>query len=328
MMGELYKLKGDMTNFIKRNLLFIIAAFGIILAIIYTNLKGADPDIPYVNLNKPPESPFEHSIAGIGFVEASSRNISIGSHDPGIVSVVSVEEGEIVKQGDILFILDQRSAIAELERLKEEIDVAHSSLELARVELADREDKLKRAKSLDLGKTISEEEVRSRYFAVQKAKADINVKQNILERAEKDLARAKVMLDKTEIKSPIDGMILKVRIMPGEFINGSEDESNSPILIGKYYPLHLRVQVDESDIWRFDKTKRAIGFLRSNNTMNIPLSFLRLEPYAKSKENLKGKGTELVDTRIIEIIYKIDTDIDKLFIGQQLDVFIESDQSP
>lgn len=317
-----------MRNFIRRNILFIVATFGIILAIIYTSLKGSDPVVPSISLNKPPESPFEHSIAGIGFVEASSRNISIGSHNPGIVSAVSVEEGDVINKGDILFVLDQRSAIAGIERLQEEIDIAQSSLELARVELADRDDKLKRAKSLDLGKTISEEEVQSRYFAVQKAKAEINVKQNTLERAEKELAHAKITLDKTEIKSPIDGVVLKVRIMPGEFINGNEDELNSPVLIGKYFPLHLRVQVDESDIWRFDKTQKAIGFLRSNNTIHIPLLFLRLEPYAKSKENLKGKGTELVDTRIIEVIYKIDAQIDQLFIGQQLDVFIKSDRSP
>lgn len=313
---------------IKKHFLVILAIGGILWSIQFSFATGTDQITPINNLTLPPTSSFEHNIAGIGFVESSSRNINIGSFSPGIVSKVMVNEGDLINKDDVLFTLDQRTPIAEIQNKKDALNVAKSALALSNIELADHQDRLNRAQGLKSGRSISEEELKKRHFAVEKAKADIQIKENMITQAETSLQLAEIAFEKTFVKSPIDGVVLKVHISPGEFISGNEQEDNSPILLGKTHPLFVRVQIDENDIWRFDKTLKALAFLRSNKTVKLPLFFIRIEPYAHGKRNIKGTGSELVDTRIIEIIYRIDSDINNLYIGQQLDIFIESNHSP
>ena len=318
----------SMFSKLKQNFLLLLACISIIGSVMFTFATGTPKEMTANHLSLPPSAPFENTISGIGFVEASSRNVNIGTFFPGIVSEVLVSEGNIVSKNTPLFIMDQQTALATVGKSRNALEVAKASLILAEVQLADQQDRKQRAEGLQSGRSISQEELRSRHFAVEKAKADIEIKKRMIEQAEADLALAEINLEKTIIKSPIDGLVLKVRITPGEYVSGIEQNSNSPMLLGRISPLYVRVQVDENDIWRFDKSLNAVAYLRSNSDVKIPLSFIRTEPYAKGKGNLRGAGTELIDTRIIEIIYKIDSDINNLFIGQQLDIFIESKNSP
>lgn len=320
--------KSSIFTIIRKNFLLLLAIAGIIWGIVFSFATGTDKITPSNSLTNPPTAPFERNIAGIGFVESSSRNINIGSFAPGIVFKVMVNEGDKIYKGDTLFILDQRSALAEVQNKQDALAVAKSALALSKVELADNQDRLNRAQGLKSGRSISQEELKKRHFAVEKAKADIKIKETMITQNATALQLAQIALEKTMIKSPIDGIVLKVRITPGEFISGNEQDSNSPILLGSTHPLHVRVQIDENDIWRFDNTLKAYAFLRGNKNIKLPLSFVRTEPYALAKGKLTGVGNELVDTRIIEIIYRIDSDIDNLYIGQHLDIFIESKNSP
>jgi hypothetical protein len=51
---------------------------------------------------------------------------------------------------------------------------------------------------------------------------------------------------------------------------------------------------------------------------------MRVEPFVLPKRSLTGDNTERVDTRVLQVLYEIAADADAIFIGQQMDVFIES----
>jgi hypothetical protein len=56
-----------------------------------------------------------------------------------------------------------------------------------------------------------------------------------------------------------------------------------------------------------------------------PLTFFRVEPFVVPKKSLTGDNTERVDTRVLQVIYECDpTGRPPLFVGQQLEVFIEA----
>lgn len=313
---------------IKSNLLILFSLAGILSAVWFTNAHGGDKHYPPNNLTSPPSSPYKNNISGIGFIEASSRNINIGAFAPGIVNQVHVKEGQEIVAGDPLFIQDQRTALGNIQTAKEELVVAKSNLELAKVEFANQQDSYERVRKLSSGVSVSEETVSNRKFAVEKAKQDIIIKENMIRLSEAKLNLAEIDLEKTIIRSPIDGLVLKVRVQPGEFISGNERDDDAPIFIGNHKPLYIRVQIDENDLWRFDSSMSAHAFIRSNKDINSPLTFIRLEPFAGRKDQLRGTGRELIDTRVVEIIYKVDKQIQDLYIGQQMDVFIESGSPP
>lgn len=320
--------KRTILGVLKSNFLILMSIAGISSAIWFTNAHGGDKSYPPNSLTSPPSSPYKNNISGIGFIEASSRNINVGAFAPGVVSEVLVKEGQEISTGTTLFTQDQRAAIAKLQVAKEEIIVAKSNLEFAIVELADQQDSYDRVRKLKSGVSVSEEVVSNRQFAVKKAEQNIKIKENMIKLAEAKLDLAKITLDKTSIKSPINGLVLKVRVQAGEFISGNEQDDNAPIFIGNNNPLHIRVQIDENDLWRFDKSMPAHAYIRSNKNINSPLSFVRLEPFAGRKDQLRGSGRELIDTRVVEIIYKLEKQNLDLYIGQQMDVFIESASPP
>ena len=53
-----------------------------------------------------------------------------------------------------------------------------------------------------------------------------------------------------------------------------------------------------------------------------PLKFVRVEPYAVPKKSLTGDNTERVDTRVLEVIYALDVKDRPIYVGQQMDVFV------
>jgi len=56
----------------------------------------------------------------------------------------------------------------------------------------------------------------------------------------------------------------------------------------------------------------------------VPLSFVRLEPYVVPKVSLTGQSTERTDTRVLQAIYSFDPAAVPVYVGQQMDVFIEA----
>ena len=56
----------------------------------------------------------------------------------------------------------------------------------------------------------------------------------------------------------------------------------------------------------------------------FPLKFVRIEPYVIPKKSLTGDNTERVDTRVLQVIYAVDAADKRLFVGQQVDVFIDA----
>ena len=60
--------------------------------------------------------------------------------------------------------------------------------------------------------------------------------------------------------------------------------------------------------------------------MKFPLKFVRIEPYVIPKKSLTGDNTERVDTRVLQVIYEVEGDSGPLFVGMQVDVFIDTEK--
>ena len=100
------------------------------------------------------------------------------------------------------------------------------------------------------------------------------------------------------------------------------------ILMGDLHPLHVRVDIDEHDAPRFRPGAPARASLRGKPEVQYPLRFVRVEPYVVPKKSLTGDNTERVDTRVLQVIYALDVGDRPIYVGQQLDVFIDVGADP
>ena len=79
---------------------------------------------------------------------------------------------------------------------------------------------------------------------------------------------------------------------------------------------------------RFKPQAPARALLKGRPKDHYSLKFVRVEPYVIPKRSLTGDNRERVDTRVLQVIYAIDSPDSRLYVGQQLDVFIDTSSPP
>jgi len=86
----------------------------------------------------------------------------------------------------------------------------------------------------------------------------------------------------------------------------------------------VRVDVDESDAWRFQPCASAEAAVRGNPDIKTPLQYVRTDPDVIPRMTLTGDTTQRTDTRVLQVIYSFDPSSLPLYVGQLMDVFIEA----
>jgi multidrug efflux pump subunit AcrA (membrane-fusion protein) len=271
----------------------------------------------------PPVSDFPNTVAAVGLVEASTENISVGTPLAGVVMRVFVTAGQAVKAGDPLFELDVRQVRADLAVRQQAVAVARARSAVAYARLEDLRRQLEFAEQVKDRRAISAEELARRRSAVETAAAELQEAKAQVSAAESQAGAALVEVERSTVRSPIDAEVLQVKLRAGEFAPAAPTPAPL-ILLGRSKPLHVRVDVDEHEGWRVRAGAAATGHMRGNADLKTPLQFVRFEPFVVPKRSLTGDSTERVDTRVLQILYRVERDDLPLFVGQQLDVFIEA----
>ncbi len=338
----------------------IISVLGIGLAV-YLVYKQSRPAPNAPPSGQPTKSPFSNRVAGSGLVEPATEIMNIGTSIPGTVQSVSVKEGQLVKKGDILFTIDQRDTVAQLGAAKAKLEVATRKVEqlksMPHAEDVDRATaivaqrqsavddathRLERLNAVEDQSAISANERPTRMFEMSLTKSRLDEAKSELARmmkgtypedlavavaeakvADADVAMLQTDLLQSDVKAPIDGTVLRVNARAGEFASAGALREGL-VVMGQLTPLHIRVDVDELDAWRFDPNGKAVAMLRGGKIVEFPIEYVRTVPVVIPKRTLTGENSERIDTRVMEMIYRFTQDNPKVLPGQLLDVYIDS----
>ncbi|NBV83551.1 HlyD family efflux transporter periplasmic adaptor subunit [bacterium] len=206
-----------------------------------------------------------------------------------------------------MFSLDDRDVNAQIRTL----DAALRSAEL---QAKQAEDQFATVKSLKDSRAVSKDEYSRREYAAKVGLAKVD-------EIRAQLAQAYTTKDRHTVRAPMSGEILAVNIRPGEYA-ANAGGAEPLIRMGDTQKLRVRVEIDEQNASRVRKDARAFGSPRGNTDLKIPLSFVRFEPFVKPKVNL-ATGGQRVDTRVLQVIYELEPSSANVFVGQQMDVYIE-----
>lgn len=292
----------------RKSIIFIVACLGIISAV-WAIKKGMQPPPKAIPIATPPPKPYPEGIAASGIIEAAQENVAIGSPENGIVQQVYVEVNHQVKTGDPLFKLDSRE-------LESELKVAEAKEEVAKAEYQKTYDQLSRLRSIKDCRAVSQEEIRSKDHETAVALAKLN-------QCKREKEKIATLIDCLTVRAPMDGMILQKNVKVGEYLlAGSKD--HPPIVMGNVSQLQIRADVDEQNASRIANQAKGIAYPKNRPNFEIPLTFVRIEPYVVPKTSLTGSSKEKVDTRVLQVIYQFTPPKDiSLYIGQQVDVYID-----
>ncbi len=237
---------------------------------------------------------------------------------------------------------------ARLAGLEAELEITRAEIEAARAESDEAEDMVQIADRLKVGAAITQREADRRKGVLRASKARLNgaharyalAEANraliiegdggasiAVELATVEQAKAVVTLAETElglriVRAPIDGTVLQINVRMGEYALAGTSLQGL-IVMGQLQPLHVRVDIDEADVPRYNAGGTVTASLRGESDRTMQLSFVRLEPLVVPKRALSGQATERVDTRVMQVIYAIEKASGTVRPGQQIDVFIE-----
>ncbi len=304
-------------------------------------------------------NPFTKGVAALGIIEPAGRNVGIVPPEPALVTEVLVGVGDRVEAGQALFRLDSRTLQAQL--IRAEAGVRQSEAEVARWHGLPRVEDIP---PLEAAVARAEAIVKDRQEVlalteqtVEKGSGnarDISAAQYALESARADLARAraelaklraggwkpdlevatagveaqraevaslKLLMDRLTVRAPRAGTVLRRDIEPGEY----STTSHPAMIIGDLTRLAVRAQVDEEDIALVSPKGKAVARSRGGVVEEIPLVFVRIEPYARPKTDLLGTNAERVDTRVVDVVYEFQTPPrTNLFPGEAVDDYIDA----
>lgn len=337
-----------------------VAVASLLFAVIWT-IAATPVHKPTTPPSPPPQTTSASTVGGVGLVEPESENIAISCAVSGLVTAVYANAGDRVHTGQKLFSMDDRDLQADLRvkqaaleqakaRLRkleeqprsEDIPPAEARVREAQANLADAEVQMKLIESVQDRRAVREEDVQRRRIAYQAAQARLNEAQSQLAllkagawapdlavarsevaQAEAQLKQAATNVERLTMTAPLDGVVLQKKVRVGQYAQCSP--ASEPLMIMGGGPhLNIRTDVDESDAWRVRPNTAAVAYPRGDTKKQIPLEFVRFEPYVVPKKSLTGDSTERVDTRVLEVIYRIRDADAPVYVGQQMDVYIES----
>ena len=293
---------------IRKYILPLLALVGLLAGV--GSVVGSNKPKPVSQpVAQPARAPFRTFVAGAGIIEASTENIAVGTPVSGIVTKIDVAIGDKVRAGDPLFELDHRDTDANLL-------LAQAHVKQAEANLAQARNELRLAESVPDKRAISIEDLDNR-------RATVAIDEAAVAAAKAEVEQNQTEIRRRTVRALVPGQILQIKTRPGEFAQAGV--LATPLMVlGNDSRLHVRVDIDENEAWRFRPGAQATATVRGNPSLKTALRFVRIEPYVIPKTSLTGSSTERVDTRVLQVIYSFDEGALPVYVGQQMDVFIEA----
>ena len=303
-----------------RRLSVWLALAGVLLTI--ATLWGArDKPMAPAPMEPPPRNPYSSTVAAAGIIEAANENVKIAPPVSGLVTKVYVKVASQVQKGEVLFQLDDRELRAQLQTKTDSLPSAAARIAEQEIRLRDVEDQLRRLQSVRDRRAVSEDDVQRKWHEVEATKRSLIRAKADLRLAQTQRDEVQAILERLTIRAPRSGTILQVNIRAGEYAMVNANEAL--ILLGDIETFQVRADIDEVNAPLVVPGSPAVAYLKGQTKHAIPLIFDRVEPYIVPKRSLTGDNRERVDTRVLQVIYQFKKPSFPIYVGQQVDVFIE-----
>jgi RND family efflux transporter MFP subunit len=220
--------------------------------------QAGGPPPPAVTVAKPVQRTVIDQDEYVGRFTAVD-SVEIRSRLSGYLSDIHFKDGQMVKQGDLLFTIDRRPFEIALEQMR-------ANLAQARANLAFTEADLARGQSLLTNKTITEQAYDQRTQAKAVATASVTAQEAMVHSAELDLDQY------SQLRSPIDGRIGDRRVAVGNLVTGGAG-ANTTLLatVVSVDPIRFEFTFDEQSYLRYVRYASASTEVAALNG-NVPVS--------------------------------------------------------
>ena len=217
----------------KKKLIIIIAAVVVIGGIVIANvLKKPEKGIE-VQIDKVKRGSITQTVSASGKIKPVVE-VKMSAKVSGNITALRVEEGDSVHKGDLLLRLDRERLVAMKERAESGLKSSEASLWKATADF-------KRTQELFAKNASSAMELEA-------AEATLKLAESQVEQSQASLKECNDDLSKTEIFSPMDGVVSQMNKELGEMVLGASFQEDVIMVVADLSKMEVEVEVDENDV--------------------------------------------------------------------------------
>jgi RND family efflux transporter MFP subunit len=236
---------------------------------------------------KPPVLP-ETPARVYGKIEPAGREVYVSPPMTKRVVAIYVKEGDLVKKGQALCLLESEVETAQVNLTLSKIESARKTLEIT-------QDDFKRKKNLYVQKTDSE-------FSYTQSRLKSELDANSIAVAEREAQLAKAQLEELQLKSPVDGMVYKLDVRLGETLAAGD---NTRIILGAK---DLWVRLFVESYW-LDRVQTGAQYKVYNSETSRLIGsgkILFALPYVGRRDFRTEDSQERFDTKFQEVVLALE----------------------
>jgi len=241
-----------------KKLLLIMVIVGTVVALPFINRVVFGTNVKEVDVSTIIQRVISPSILASGFL-AHEEEVLLSSEVIGKVSKLYVEEGDTVHQGQLVLQVDDKNFIAGLEQSEATVRLNTIDIERQKVRIENLISQFERVKSLYEKDMVGQEQFDSITNQLALAEIDLLSAKERLLQAKAQLDQVNDNLSKTQIVSPIDGVVTSLDIKVGEtaIASATNIPGSSLMTIANPASIYTEVLVDEADVATIEVGQRA-----------------------------------------------------------------------
>ena len=223
--------------------------------------QGGAPPPPTVVVAKPIKRTVFDFDEYVGRFTAIN-SVEVRGRVSGYLDKLHFKDGQLVKQGDLLFTIDKRP-------FQNTLDQARANLVQAQSNVAYTEADYTRGQALVRDKTITDQTFEQRAQAFRNAKASVTANEAAVRQAELDL-------EFTELRAPVNGRIGDRRVSPGNLVTGGTSGNTTMLAtIVSIDPIYFEFTFDEASYLRYERlAKKGEDIASRNASVQVALKLI------------------------------------------------------
>lgn len=231
----------------------IVAAAAAATAYWYVRGESAAPAYRFAKVER---GPLTASVSATGTLNPVI-SVSVGTQVSGQIKELFVDFNSPVKKGQLIARIDPETFEYRVRQAQADADAARSAVYRAQVNLANAQRELARTKELVARNFVSPAELDARQAAYDLAAAELNTAQATAAQREAQLASAKVDLARTQIRAPVDGVVIKRSVDVGQTVAASLQAPELFVIAKDLRDMQVETSIDEADVGRIRIGQRA-----------------------------------------------------------------------